>query len=177
MSSDERIKIDWSTIEKYSDIPIEYRFIDYAEIIPGRSGEGVKNASSQDWYYRIHFPGNPVMPGVFIMEAIQQTAMLIVTTMPGMSSTPLLFCSCKNMRLYHSVRPGMVLKTKVTMKSFRHGVAEFHGEAYVDDAMHSDLICIMDFVLVKSDATVKVRTHNEDMLSEKKISDGLGGSK
>lgn len=155
----EKISLDWSNMDQYSDIPIGYRFVDWAEVIPGVEAWGRKAVSSLDWYFKIHFPGNPIMPGVFLMELMQQTGMLIVTTMPETRTNLLLFHACDSMRMYGSARPGDLLSAHVVLESFRHGVAKFSGEvvACAPKEKADTLVCKMEFTLVSPDCILKVR--------------------
>ncbi len=149
------IIVDWKNLSRYSAIPLEYRFIDKCEVIPGKEARGTKAASSQDWYFKIHFPGDPVMPGVFLMEAIQQTGVLVVTTMPEISDKVMMFQGCKSLRIYKPVRPGDILHTYASLQSFKLGTAVFHGEIKRCDDGHETLICAMDFTLVLPEKAAK----------------------
>lgn len=141
---DNRIILDWKTLPDYiRDVP-EYTFLDKADVLPGKEASGVKLASGQDWYFHIHFPGNPIMPGVLLMECIQQTGGLIINTMPNKKSALLMFLGCSNVRMYDSVRPGDTVYTKSVLNSYKRGVARFSGEAKKGNT----LICEMDFTLI-----------------------------
>lgn len=146
----EKILLDWSNMDQYSAVPIGYRFVDRAEVIPGVEAWGRKAVSTLDWYFKIHFPGNPIMPGVFLMELMQQTGMLIVTTMPEVSANILLFHACESMRMYGSARPGDLLSAHVVLESFRHGVAKFSGEVITCASGEGvdTLVCKMRFSLI-----------------------------
>jgi len=140
----ESVSFNYANLFDYVKDPIEYLFIDKAEVIPGKEAWGQKLASMQDWYFKMHFPGNPIMPGVFVMESIMTTGSLIIYTMSGKKNIQLLFNSCEGMKMYHSVRPGDILKNHVVLERYRSGFAKFHGEAFVED----ELACKMDFVLI-----------------------------
>ena len=61
-----------------------YLMIDIAEnVVPGKSAIGYKNLTSNDWFFRCHFPGDPNMPGLLQIEAIVQIAALTILTLPG----------------------------------------------------------------------------------------------
>ena len=140
----EKVFLNYENIFEYTRNVMEYLMVDKVEVIPGESAEGEKLASTQDWYFKIHFPGNPVMPGVFIMEAIMQTGGFIINTMEGKKELPLLFDNCKSVKISRSVRPGDILKTHVKLLSYRRGIAKFEGEATANNAV----ICKMEFSLI-----------------------------
>lgn len=139
-----RIIIDYSNIFEYSKDTIEYMFVDRAEVIPGKEAWGIKLSSHQDWYYKIHFPGNPIMPGVFIMESLMTTGAFIINTMEGKKEVQFLFDSCKEVKIYKSVRPGDTINSHVKLVKYRLGVASFEAEAFVEN----NLICKMSFRLI-----------------------------
>lgn len=141
---EERILVNYENMFDYVKNEVEYLFVDKAEVIPGKEAWGTKLASSQDWYFKIHFPGDPNMPGVFVMESIMTTGSLIVYTLPGKKDIKLLFNGCSEMKLFKSVRPGDVLKTHVVLERYRRGLAQFWGEAFCDD----NLVCQMKFILI-----------------------------
>lgn len=145
-----KVIINWENYEEYSSYPIEYRFIDSAEIIPGIEGWGSKLVSSQDWYFRVHFPGNPVMPGVLAMETLQQTGLLVITSLPGINEKTMILCNCKNMHMRNSIRPGDVLKTHVLLESFEREIASFYGEVWIIRSNEESklLACSMKFSLI-----------------------------
>lgn len=144
---EEKVILTSENMKEYFRQSSEYIFLDHVEIIPGKSASAVKMVSAQDWYFQYHFPGNPVMPGVFQMEAIMQTGGLIINALKGKKNLSLLFRSCKSVRIHKAVRPGDVLKTRVILNSYRRGVAWFQGEALVGDA----LSCTIEFSLIAPD--------------------------
>ena len=156
--SRESILIDWRNMEQYSSIPIGYRLVDQAIVIPGKEAFGRKAVSSLDWFFKVHFPGNPIMPGVFIMEVMQQTGMLIVTTMRESKTDILLFHSCESVRMYRGVRPGDMLSSHVVLESFRHGVAKFNGKVTICDTEKGEekTVCTMKFVLISEKDIEKI---------------------
>lgn len=141
---EDKITINYQNIFEYSKDTMEYMFVDKAEVIPGVEAWGEKLASHQDWYFKIHFPGNPVMPGVFVMESIMTTGSFIIYTMEGKKDIILYFNESKNMKMYRSIRPGDIMKIHVVLEQYRYGVAKFHGEAFCEE----ELVCKMSFTLI-----------------------------
>ena len=143
----DKVSFTWENIEEYLNIPIDYRFVDLADVIPGVEGWGRKIVSSQDWYFRIHFPGNPVMPGVLVMETMRQTGLLVVNALHNESVKEMVFVGCSKMKMFNSVRPGDILNTHVIVEDYSQGITSFHGEVKI--SRHGEekelLACSMNF--------------------------------
>ena len=80
----EKIELDTDGIKEFQQNRYPYLLIDYAnQIIPGKSAEGYKDLRLDDWWFKVHFPGDPNMPGALQMEAIcpnVQTSTYLQTT-------------------------------------------------------------------------------------------------
>lgn len=146
---EEKIFIDYTNIDNYTRDPAEYRFVDKAEVIPGQSAIGTKLCSGQDWYFKIHFPNDPIMPGVFVMEGIMTTGSFALTTLWG-GETRILFNGAKSVKFHSGVRPGDVLLLEAAIKSIHYGVIEFTGKASVEGR----LVCTLEFTLVAPDKMI-----------------------
>lgn len=133
----------------------EFIFIDRIEVEPGVRATGIKNVKEEDWYFQYHFPGNPIMPGVFQMEALMQTGGLIINTLPGKKDLKLYFGECKSVRINDSVRPGDTLKAVVELKTYRRGVAWFDAKAMVGEKVS----CKMTFSLIAPDEVGQIMKH------------------
>ena len=136
--------LDYRNIFEYTQDPMEYLFLEKAEIEPGERGRATKNLSMQDWYFKIHFPGDPIMPGVLIMESIMEVGTLIISTLPGKAKTPILFRGCNNVKIVGEARPGDMMVLEAHVKSYKRGVAIFSGTASIGDRK----ILSMEFTLI-----------------------------
>ena len=118
-------------------IPHRYPFLlidRVVELQPGRSAIGVKNVSVNEGFFQGHFPGHPVMPGVLIIEAMAQTAaVLVVETLgPGARGKVVYFMSIENAKFRRPVVPGDQLRIHVTKERQRGNVWKFTAVARVD---------------------------------------------
>lgn len=121
-------------------IPHRYPFllIDRVEdIIVGESAVGVKNVTINEQFFQGHFPRQPVMPGVLIVEAMAQTAaVLVVETLEGEAAGKLVyFMTIDSARFRKPVTPGATIKIHVSKERNRGAVWKFRGEARVDGTL------------------------------------------
>lgn len=141
------VLIDGTNMHKYFRQTKEYIFVNSIRVHPGESAEGEGNITEDEWYFKYHFPGNPMMPGVFQMEAIMQTAGVIINTLTGKEEHRIYFESADNVKISGSVLPGDKIETYVKVISNRRGLWKFQGIALVD----GNRKCKMDFTLIDSD--------------------------
>ncbi|SHM23359.1 3-hydroxyacyl-[acyl-carrier-protein] dehydratase [Roseovarius litoreus] len=120
-------------------IPHRYPFllIDKVVDIDGcTSARGIKNVTINEPHFQGHFPGKPIMPGVTIVEAMAQTAAVMVGTAMGMEGRDLLvyFMAIDNCKFRRMVVPGDVLELKLTTLRGKPGgkVWKFAGVAEVE---------------------------------------------
>ena len=83
------------------------------EYIPGESCTAYKNVSEDEYYFKGHFPGNPIMPGVLTIEALAQTGAVAILSMPENKGKNALFGGVDKLRFKRQVIPGDVLKLEV----------------------------------------------------------------
>ena len=109
-------------------------------VIPDRSAIGIKNVSINEGFFQGHFPRQPVMPGVLIIEAMAQTAaVLVVETLEGAAAGKLVyFMTVENGRFRRPVVPGDQLHVHVSKERHRGNVWKFKGEAKVDNALMAE---------------------------------------
>lgn len=97
---------------------------------------GIKCVSAGEPYFQGHFPENPVMPGVLMIEALAQTGALLMskTLDADIANTLILFIGVDRARFRRPVRPGDVLEMPVRIVANRRGLFRFEGEARVNGA-------------------------------------------
>jgi 3-hydroxyacyl-[acyl-carrier-protein] dehydratase len=95
---------------------------------------GLKSVTATEWFFKGHFPGQPIMPGVLQVEALAQTMGVFVAQQPGFGDRMGLFASIDECRFKHIVTPGDQLRLEVTMERLGSkfgrgkGVATVNGE-------------------------------------------------
>ncbi len=103
-------------------------------IVPGESARGIKNVTMNEPQFQGHFPGMPVMPGVLIVEAMAQTAAVLVVHTLGAEAEGrhVYFMSIDDCRFRRPVRPGDVMHIDVQKVQARRNVWKFSGNVLVD---------------------------------------------
>ncbi len=104
------------------------------DIVHDRSAVGLKNVTANENFFQGHFPGHPVMPGVLIVEAMAQTAaVLVVETLgPQAAGKLVYFMTIEGAKFRRPVVPGDQLRIHVTKVRSRNNVWKFNGLARVD---------------------------------------------
>jgi 3-hydroxyacyl-[acyl-carrier-protein] dehydratase len=104
------------------------------DIVVGVSATGIKNVTMNEPQFQGHFPDRPIMPGVMIVEAMAQTAGVLVIKSLGEESQGkhVLFMSIDNARFRKPVTPGDTMHIKVAVKQHRGAVWRFSGIVEVD---------------------------------------------
>jgi 3-hydroxyacyl-[acyl-carrier-protein] dehydratase len=124
-------------------IPHRYPFllVDRAEDYrPHESIVGIKNVTMNEPYFIGHFPGNPVMPGVLIVEAMAQAGAVLMSKSlnADVERKTIFFMSVDACRFRQPVRPGDVLRMKVQVLKARSKLFKFRGEAMVGDKLAAE---------------------------------------
>jgi len=112
------------------------------DVIPNESGIGIKNVTLNEWYFQGHFPESPIMPGVLIIEAMAQTAAVLVMRTMGKECEGKLvyFMSVENTRFRKPVVPGDTLYLHVIKQRQRGNVWRFEGKALVENVAVAEAI-------------------------------------
>ena len=119
-------------------IPHRYPFllVDRAEDYrPSESIVGIKCVTFNEDFFQGHFPGNPVMPGVLIVEALAQTGAVLMSKSldVDVEGKAIMFMSIDEARFRQPVRPGDVLRLHVEVLRTRGDIYKFKGRALVGE--------------------------------------------
>ena len=140
-SEDRGEEIDFAEVMRR--IPHRYPLllVDRAEnYIAHTSITGIKNVTHNEPFFQGHFPGNPVMPGVLIVEALGQTGAVLMSKSldADVNGKAIFFMSVDGARFRKPVRPGDQLRMKVVVVKHRGDLFKFRGEAFVDGKLAAE---------------------------------------
>jgi 3-hydroxyacyl-[acyl-carrier-protein] dehydratase len=122
-------------------IPHRYPFLLIDRIIelePGKKGVAVKNVSANEPYFQGHFPGNPIMPGVLIVEAMAQVACVVGLSLSENAGKLGVFTGIENIKFRKQVVPGDILTITVEFLAFKMGMGKVKGVAKVGDKVAAE---------------------------------------
>ncbi len=143
-SMDETL-LEFDTTKIMELIPHRYPFLfidKVTAIIPGERSIGIKNVTINEPFFEGHFPGQPIMPGVLLVEAMAQTAgVTVMAGHEGTDQTPLVyFMTVDSARFRKPVVPGDTVEFHVEKLKARGNVWKFKGEAKVGDVLKAEAV-------------------------------------
>ncbi len=127
--------------EIQNTLPHRYPFLFIDRIIelePNTKAVGVKNVTINEPFFQGHFPGNPIMPGVLIVEAMAQVAGILAFR-SGVKEAAVYFMSIERAKFRKPVIPGDQLRFEINVLQQRGNVWKFSGTAFVDDKLVSEV--------------------------------------
>ena len=101
--------------------------------VPGESAIAYKNVNVEEWYFKGHFPGNPIMPGVLITESLAQTGAVAILSMDENKGKNALFGGIDKMKFKRKVVPGDRLKLEVKIIKRKGPIGVGEAIATVDE--------------------------------------------
>ncbi|MCK5426801.1 MAG: 3-hydroxyacyl-ACP dehydratase FabZ, partial [Thermodesulfovibrionia bacterium] len=107
------------------------------ELEPHVKAIGLKNVTINEPFFQGHFPTNPIMPGVLIIEAMAQVAGLLAFH-SGVKGAFVYFMSIEKAKFRKPVIPGDQLRLEIKVLKHRNNVWRFSGEAFVSDKLVSE---------------------------------------
>jgi 3-hydroxyacyl-[acyl-carrier-protein] dehydratase len=115
-----------------------FLFVDeITDYIPGEYAKGLKFISKDEYYFKGHFPGNPIMPGVIIVETLAQVGAVMMLTLEKFKGKLALFAGIEKVRFKKIVKPGDILELEVMMSNIKLNIGKGIGKATVN----GELVC------------------------------------
>lgn len=133
-------------------LPHRYPFLLVDRIIdfqPNISITGIKNVTINEPYFQGHFPGQPIMPGVLMVEAMAQVAGVLAFS-SGVETKSVFFLSIEKAKFRKPVVPGDQLRLEIKVLQQRGNVWKFSGAARVDDKVAAEA----DFTAMVTDREI-----------------------
>jgi len=125
-----------SNIEIQKIIPHRYPFLlvdRIEELEEGKKAVGIKNVTVNEPFFQGHFPGNPIMPGVLMVEALAQVGAVAVLSLEENKGKLALFTGIDKLRFRRQVVPGDTLRLEVELISIKRNIGKAGATAYVGD--------------------------------------------
>ena len=124
-------------------LPHGYPFLLVDRIVELEIGKrivGIKNVTINEPFFQGHFPGQPIMPGVLIVEAMAQTAgVLAFKSMPEeFKKKVVYFMGIDKVRFRRPVQPGDQIRMEMVVSKQRQSIWGFTGKAYVEDQLAAE---------------------------------------
>lgn len=131
----EKENIVMTNVDIQKILPHRYPFLlvdKITEFEEGKSITGIKNITANEPQFTGHFPGNPIMPGVLICEALAQVGAVMLLSMPENKGKLGVFTGINNFKFRRQVVPGDTLTLHADLDMYRHGMGKATVKATVD---------------------------------------------
>jgi 3-hydroxyacyl-[acyl-carrier-protein] dehydratase len=112
------------------------------DLVPGKTTIAEKDVRIDEYYFKGHFPSEPIMPGVLIIESIAQTGAITLLTIPGNEGKMVYFGGLKKVKFKRKVVPGDTLRLEVELNKIKEKFGNGFGRAFVGDK----LACEAEFI-------------------------------
>ena len=134
------MKLNTEEIKKLIPHRDPFLFVDTCEIIiPGDHGKSEKLFSTNEYFFKGHFPDNPIVPGVIIIEAMAQTAGIVVSyKLREFKEKSVLFMSVNKAKFRKPIRPDEKVSFEVKFINSVRDVYKFEGICYKGDIKVSE---------------------------------------
>ena len=142
------LQLDKKKILDYQKNRDPFLMIDFAEkIIPGKLANGYKKLKVDEWFFKVHWPGDPNMPGLLQIEALVQMSALSILTLPNNKGKAMYLSNADDLVFKKKIVPGDLLNIETNVISWSRGIGKFEGIGTVDN----EIACKAKFNLILPD--------------------------
>lgn len=124
--------------EILNTLPHRYPFLLVDRVVEfeaGKRAKGIKNVTINEPFFQGHFPGNPIMPGVLIIEGMAQVGGILAFKSANVANKAVYFMCIDKAKFRKPVLPGDQLELVLEVTKQRGDIWVFKGEAYVDGSL------------------------------------------
>lgn len=158
MDDHKKLQLDKKKILEYQKNRDPFLMIDEAtNVLPGKSSNGYKDLKVDEWFFKVHWPGDPNMPGVLQIESIVQMASLSILTLPDNKSKLMYIHSVEKVLFKKKILPGEKLIIETNVLDWKRGIGKFQGYIFVKEK----LACEAIFTLILPDEFYKYSVRNK----------------
>ena len=139
------MKLNKEQILEYQQNRPPYLMIDFAEeVVPGKSAKGYKDFKEDEWFFKVHWPRDPNVPGMLQIEALVQMSALSILSLPGNKGKVMYLASANNIKFIKKIIPNKRLYIETKVKSFKRGLAICEGLGLIE----KQIACKAEFNLI-----------------------------
>ncbi len=142
MEENKGFSLNAQELLKYQPNRYPLLMIDYVtEVIPGVSAKGYKYLTNNEWYFPVHYPGDPNMPGCLQLEALAQMLTVAMLTLPGLESE-YVYALKHTIRYKREIHPGERFDIEAKVLTFKRGVCtgKVVGKVGEEVAVEADMM-------------------------------------
>jgi 3-hydroxyacyl-[acyl-carrier-protein] dehydratase len=156
-----KFSLNLKEIEEYQQNRDPYLFLDYVtEVVPGVSSKGYKDLKNDEWFFKVHWPKDPNMPGMLQVESIVQTCALSILTLPGNKGKVVYLVSANNLKFTKKILPNNRIYMETKVLNFKRGLATCEGVII----MNNEIVCKAEFNLILPDEIKKYNLKNKGVI-------------
>jgi 3-hydroxyacyl-[acyl-carrier-protein] dehydratase len=135
--------LDVLGIQEYQQNRYPYLFLDAVdEVVPGTSARGFKNFTINEWFFPVHYPKMPNVPGLLQLEALSHLAILTFLTLPGNKGLITNSLRVNNVKFMQRVVPGDQFVMEAQLHSWKRGIAKCSTQGFIKEKK----VCEADWV-------------------------------
>ena len=151
------MKFNKEQILEYQQNRPPYLMIDFAEeVVPGKSAKGYKDFKEDEWFFKVHWPNDPNVPGMLQIESLVQMSALSILSLPGNKGKIMYLTSANNLKFVKKIIPNNRLYIETKIKSFKRGLAICEGLGLIE----KQIACKAEFNLILPEEIKKYNLKN-----------------
>tara|TARA_Y100001958_G_C20932756_1_gene342396 strand:- start:102 stop:554 length:453 start_codon:yes stop_codon:yes gene_type:complete len=128
------MELDRNQICEFQQNRDPYLMIDYVtEVVPGKSANGYKDLKEDEWFFKVHWPTDPNMPGMLQIEALTQMSALSILTLPGNKGEIMYLVSAEKLLFKKKVLPKKRFVIKTEVIKYQRGLLSCNATGFVDN--------------------------------------------